>query len=944
MTTTATRIARSATIATLLLTSVTIGQERDAAQPLAEDPRLIRGTLDNGLAWAILPNAEPPGRVELWLHVHSGSLNEDDDQRGLAHFLEHVAFAGSTSFPPGTVRPFFEGLGLSFGRHQNAVTGFDRTGYTISLPNNEAATLEAGLTFLSDVANNLLLPEEGIEQERAIILEERRASLSPQQRVLYEVIERIAPDSQFGQRIPIGTVEVLTTAGREPIKRYYDTWYVPSNMTLLVVGDVIAEDVTPSIEAMFGQGEFVPRPEPREVGVRPTSGLRAIVASDPEETREEVAINFIDLPGEPTTTVGQYRDDLVQSLGNSMMNDRLSEGVQDGQLSMLSGNVSTGDFVGAIRWTQATGRSENGRWQEVLKELGQEVRRATLHGFTGQELDDAKRRLIANAERAVAAEPTRPSRGLRGSLVDATARGEPFMSVAQQLELLRELLPTVGLDEVNRVFARTFAFENAVFSLQTVADERTPSEAELLEAGVAVLDVEPEPYRAQVRADTLLEQKPIAGEVVERTTHEATGVTSVWLGNGVRVHIKRMTERQGEVLGSIHVFGGLVNEDANTRGLTDAATTALARPAGGGLSSTQIDDLTTGWKASVRGGSDADGLTIGLSSSPDELDRAMQLVHLLLTAPTVEDAAIEQWRRGQLRTLETLDRLPQGAALKAIIDAMYPMDDSRPRLNTAERVNAVTTEAAQEWLDAQLGGPIEVALVGDLDVDAAIELAAIYLGSLPERAPVSSRTNIDARQMDRPMGPIEMLREPDVSTPQAFVIAGFYGPNEWDERDRLAMRLSARILSSRMVDRIREELGLAYSPGVSSRTGTTWPGFGLFSVQTPTDPERADQLADELLRMFQAFATDGPTPEELDVAVQQLRNVHDENVRNPGVWLRQLRTVDYLGRSLESIANERELLGEFSPSELRDIFAVYAIEDNKMRLVIRPRESVPETP
>ena len=147
-----------------------------------------------------------------------------------------------------------------------------------------------------------------------------------------------------------------------------------------------------------------------------------------------------------------------------------------------------------------------------------------------------------------------------------------------------------------------------------------------------------------------------------------------------------------------------------------------------------------------------------------------------------------------------------------------------------------------------------------------------------------------------------------------------------------------------MVDRIREELGLAYSPGVSSRTGTTWPGFGLFSVQTPTDPERADQLADELLRMFQAFATDGPTPEELDVAVQQLRNVHDENVRNPGVWLRQLRTVDYLGRSLESIANERELLGEFSPSELRDIFAVYAIEDNKMRLVIRPRESVPETP
>ncbi len=636
MTSTATRFARSATVATLLLASVAIGQDLDPAQPLPEDPRLIRGTLENGLDWAILPNAEPPGRVELWLHVHSGSLNEDDDQRGLAHFLEHVAFGGSTNFPPGTVRPFFEGLGLSFGRDQNAVTGFDRTGYTVSLPENEARMLEAGLTFLSDVASNLLLPEETIEQERAIILEERRASLSPQQRVLYEVIERIAPESEFGQRIPIGTLDVLTTAGRDQIKRYYDTWYVPSNMTLLVVGDVDPQDITPSIEAMFGQREFVPRPEPRDPGVRPTQGLRAIVASDPEETREEVAINFIDLPGESTTTVGQYRDDLVRSLGSSMMNDRLSEGVQDGDLSMLSGNVSTGDFAGSIRWTQATGRSENGRWRDVLTEMGREVRRATQHGFTAQELDDAKRRLIATAERAVAAEPTRPSRGLRGSLVEATARGEPFMSVAQQLELLRELLPTVELGEVNQQFARTFAFENAVFSLQTVTNDRTPSEAELLEAGIAALDVEPEQYRAQARADRLLEREPIAGDVVERATHEATGVTSVWLSNGVRVHIKRMTERQGEVLGSIHVFGGLVNEDASTRGLTDAATTALARPAGGGLTSTQIDDLTTGWKASVRGGSDADGLTIGLSSSPDELERAMQLAHVLLTAPMVE--------------------------------------------------------------------------------------------------------------------------------------------------------------------------------------------------------------------------------------------------------------------------------------------------------------------
>ena len=404
-----------------------------------------------------------------------------------------------------------------------------------------------------------------------------------------------------------------------------------------------------------------------------------------------------------------------------------------------------------------------------------------------------------------------------------------------------------------------------------------------------------------------------------------------------------MTERQGEILGAIHVYGGLVHEDEDTRGLTDAAATALARPAGGGLSSTQIDDLTTGWKASVRGGSNADGLTIGLSTSPDELENALQLTHLLLTEPMVEAAAIEQWRRGQLRTLETLDRLPQGAALKAIIEAMYPSDDPRPALISKERIEATTPEAAQAWLDEQLGGPIEVALVGDLDVEQAIDLVATYLGSLPDRPRVSGRTNHEARQMERPIGPIEMLREPEVTTPQAYVIAGYFGPNEWDERDRRALRLAARVLSSRMIDRIREELGLAYSPSVSSRTGTTWPGFGLFSVQTPTDPQRADQLADELLAMFGEFAEDGPTAEELEVAVQQLRNVHDENVRSPGSWLRELRTLDYLGRSPDALAEERDALGGFTPSEIRDVFARYAVEEGKLRIVVRPKASSNET-
>lgn len=910
----------------------------DPSEKLPEDPRLVRGTLENGLEYVIVPNAEPPERVELWLHVHSGSLNEEDDQRGLAHFLEHLAFAGSTNFPPGTVRPFFENMGMSFGRHQNAVTGFDRTGYTISLPNTDPASIDAGLLFLSDVASNLLLPESGIEQERKIILEERRASLSPQQRVLYDLIERIAPESEFGRRIPIGTEEILTTVGLEPIKAYYDRWYVPSNMTLLIVGDVKAEEVTPRITDLFGGGEFVPAPKPRDVGVTPTEGRRAIVASDPEESREEVGISFIDVPGEPTTTLGDYRRDLVRSLATAMMNDRLREGVRDGELSMLGGSVSSGDFAGAIRWTQATGRSEKGRWQEVLSELGREVRRATLHGFTAEELEDAKARLLSSAERAVLGESTRPSRSLRAAVVDAIASREPYMSVSQQLDLLRELLPSIALEETNDEFASLFAFDSAVFTLQTVRDEQTPTEEQLLAAGIEALDATPEPYTPQARAERLLETPPTPGAIAERTEHEETGVTSLWLSNGVRVHIKRMTERQGTVLGAIQVYGGLVNETPETRGLSDAASTALTRPSGGGLSSSQISDLTTGWQISVGGGSNDDGFQVALRGSPAELPSAMELAHLLLTDPTVEAAAVEQWQRAQKSTRERLKGLPQGAAIEAIFEAMYPKDDSRPKLIPLDRVEAITPEAAQDWLDAQLAGPIEVSLVGDLNVEETIELVRTYLGSLPDRPRVSKDTNMDVRTMERPRGPREILKEPGIATPQAFVITGFFGANEFDERDRRALQLAARILSRRMIDRVREELGLAYSPGVSSTTETTWPGFGLFSVQAPTDPARAEQLADEVQSMFADFAENGPSEEELAIAVEQLRNIHDESIREPGSWLRELRTLAYLGRSLDTLASEREALGAFTATELRDIFARYAVEDGRIRIIVRPAE------
>jgi zinc protease len=272
----------------LLMPLLPAGASSLADEALPTDPALVTGALPNGLRYIVRPHKNPEGRVSIWLHIATGSLNETDSTRGLAHYLEHLAFNGSTNFPPGSVVPFFQSLGLTFGRDQNAFTSFDQTTYQLALPSNGRDVIQKGLLFMSDVAMRSASSEK-FESERQIILEEARA-LEPDAAVHDQVYERLAPESTFGRRLPIGVDETLKTMSHNDVVDYYSRWYVPSNMTLIVVGDADPAMVVDLIRQEFAAGASVPRPTPRAVGVKPTAASRAIVASDPELTRAEVSI------------------------------------------------------------------------------------------------------------------------------------------------------------------------------------------------------------------------------------------------------------------------------------------------------------------------------------------------------------------------------------------------------------------------------------------------------------------------------------------------------------------------------------------------------------------------------------------------------------------------------------------------------------------------------
>lgn len=905
---------------------------------LPTDPALVMGTLPNGLSYIIRPHKNPEGRVSIWLHVSSGSFNETDSTRGLAHYLEHMAFNGTANFPPGAVIPFFQSLGLSFGRDQNAFTGFDQTTYQLVLPGGGRDSVEKGMLYMSDVGMRMsLLPAE-VESERQIILEEKRARASAQQRVQDQIFERLAPESALGRRLPIGSEPTIKSVTPEDFREYYTRWYVPSNMTVIVVGDTDPVMVADVIQHQFGAGRAVPRPTPRDVGVKATVGQRAIVVTDPELTRSEVSISRLELPRGPALTVGQMRRDLVESIGTWAFKRRMSAEIAAGRAAFLDADASIQEWAGTLRMLTVEASGRPGTWRAMLKELGTELQRARLHGFAERELQDARTAIFADAEEGVRREATRTAREVLRQLNGDVTRGSLPMSAAQKLALYQRLLPGITAREVSEAFAVNFDPTRTMFIAELPASDDPPGEPDFLALGRAAVNVKPGKPIDVARATKLLATVPKGGTVVETLTHAGSGVTSMWLDNGVRVHHRAMDQRKNEVSISITLAGGPIQETLATRGITEAALRAWERPASSKLSSTQIRDLMTGSKVRVRSGATGDSLTLTVSGDPVELERGMQLAYLLLTDPVIEQPALDQWKDAEQQRIIQRKSRPMQLLVDRSAAAIYPPGEWRPRSLTAEQVHAITRPAAQAWLRRLITeAPIEVAAVGDVDREAATRLVTKYIGALPARPRIDDKTLGNLRTIARPQGPIQVGESVEVLTPQAGVLAGFFGTDLRNVRDTRLLNLAARVLSTRMTKTIREERQLVYSIDASSEPAVVYPGFGLFAAIAPTDPEKAPKLATALEEMYAEFSKDGPTPEEFTVAKKQTANLLDEVLKTPNFWLGRLSTLDYRGLTLDDVLDAQAQYQRFTAQEVQDAFNRYNKPEARLRFIITPK-------
>jgi zinc protease len=900
-----------------LVSSCMVAAEAEA--PLPTDPAIRIGTLANDVTYWVRSHATPPGKITLWMRVGTGSLNEEDGQEGLAHYLEHMAFKGTEHFPAGELISYFESIGLRFGQHQNAFTGFDQTTYTLSLPDTRPETLDKGLLYLADIASRMRLAAEDVDKERSVILEENRARKGVRQRLTDKLFPELLPGSRAARRLPIGLEKTIARLQRDDFVAYYTTWYRPEKVTILAVGDAPAEAIVEAIAKNFAAWRPTQSASTdKDAGIQPYDAILPIIVTDPELTTASIEALAL-RPRPPVKTVADMRRQLLERLGAWMVNRRIEQRIREGTAPYQRASVGQGVFLGTIEQLSASAEAAPAAWTEALTALLTDVQRARLHGFADQELELAKRAILATAEHMAQTEATQDALVFIRAMNRAVSLGERPLSAAQQVELLRQLLPGITSAEVAATFAANFAPEHRayVLSLPEQAGVTIPNREELRQAVETGLAQSVGPWQSEERPTALLDTPPQPGTIVEQTHFAPLGITQVTFSNNVRVHYRFMDFKKGEVTVLITLAGGVIRESAEQRGLTEVATLALSGPATARLSSTAIRDLMTGKKIAVEGRMTDDTVVLSVAGAPEALEDGLQLAHVLLQEARIEPASVALWKDQKLQDLAAARTRIDSRAREAAALTLSG-NDPRRALLTSEQVKA-RTEAlpvAQGWLDTLLQtAPMEVAIVGDIPENRALELAAQYLGSLPPR-PRHDPSLAPLRQVAGFTGPIERAVDVETITPRAHPILLWRCADWQDVRGRRLMLIASRILERRVLRAVREERGLTYSSTVYAQSSKVYPATSALHVEFTADPDKVAEAAALAKAVVERFAAEGPSDEEMETVRKQLQNILGTMYKEPRFWVDVLSDLEYHDTKLADLDRAIETYLAFGKDEV----------------------------
>lgn len=855
------------------------------ASELKVDPAVHWGRLDNGIRYAVLPNPEPKGRASLRFTIMAGSLHESEDQRGLAHFLEHLAFNGSAHFPPGTLVEYFQRLGMSFGGDTNAHTGFDETVYDLELPDTKPKTVEQALTLFADYGGGLLLQPESIEKERGIILSEKRARDSVAFRQYLAEFAFMLPEARFTQRIPIGLPAVIESAPRERFMDYYDTWYRPENMIVVAVGDFDPTAVATAIKAAMSplKARAPARPAPDLGRVIPVDGNAAKLHPEPEAPAVHIAIKTI-TPHTPEPDTAERRlKYLPRSIALAMLNRRLSILAKKEGAPFLSASASVSENYDFFRQASISLTCQPEQWNAALAVGDQELRRALQHGFQPAELSEVVSNFRNGLEQAVNTTAARRSGSLANALLESIKENRVFMHPKDVQALYAPALETITVADC--LVALRDAFDEKTGRKIFMTGNLTLGDAEkqiVAAYGDSKAVAVTAPEKIEEIAFAYTDFGP-AGEVAVRQEVRDLGVTLLEFKNGVRLNLKPTDFEPGRVGVSIRVGGGKLTEPTDKPGLGMFTSSIFLA---GGLGRHSADDLRRVLAGRTVGrafGIDGDAFVFGGGTNRADLGLELQLLFASFVDPGYRPDALRQFEKG-IGPFYTKLAHDVGGPLQTEVPRLLANGDVRFGTPAEADVRARSLAEAKAWLAREFAnGAVEIAIVGNFEIEAAISAVSKTFGTLPGRTP---KPDYDAaRKVGFPLVPIEKQFSVSTEIPKGLVAVYWPATDGLNARVSRRLNLLAAVFKDRLRIKLREQMGGTYSPSTGAGLSDTYPGYGFLSASATVEPEKATVVANAIKAVASDLAANGVTEDELQRAKQPLLTVLRQSQRTNSYWL-----------------------------------------------------------
>ena len=916
------------------------GQAPALDDPLPPDPEVVTGVLDNGLRYFVHENGSPENRALLRLVVNVGSILEDEDQLGLAHFVEHMAFNGTRNFDKSALVDYLESIGMAFGPHLNAYTSFDETVYMLQVPMDDPEALSNAFQILQDWAGGQLFDPEEVDKERGVVVEEWRGSRGAQARVQDQQLPVVFEGSLYAERLPIGKPEVLETAPPETLRRFYDDWYRPSLMAVVAVGDFDAAQIEGMIKEYFSGLQEPENPRPRTMAEVPIDHpARVAIATDPEMPQSQVGVLYKQLP-QSMNTVADFRRELVKDLYSGMLNARLNELRLQPDPPFVFAGTGRGGFVRSVEAYQLVAFVTEDGIERGLDALLTEAERVARHGFAATELERQKVDVVRSYERQVAAKETRESAALAARYIRVFLEGRAYPGIETQAALVAALLPGVTLDETNALASEGITEQGRVVVVSGPEKEglETPSEEALAGLFATVASKDVAPYEDAAVDAPLLPEAPAGSAVASEEMVEEVGVAVWTLENGVRVVLKPTDFKDDEIRFAATSPGGtsLAADE-----IYESADVAAGIVGDGGVGEFDLAALQKKLAGTVVDVSPSiTALSEGFrgSASPKDIETALQLVYLYFTAPRRDEGALGSYKALMEGFFANASSNPDMVFSDTVATTMTQDHPRAGGLPDPEEIDKIDLDEAFEFYQERFADASDFTFyfAGAFDLDAMRPLVEQYLGALPNLGREESWRDVG---VDPPSGMIEKVVRMGVE-PQSRTEIIFAGDGEYSLREDAAIGALADVLDIRLRELLREDLGGTYGVRVSSRLTYRPDEEYSVSISFGSAPERAEELAAVVFEEIERIKTEGPDAETVAKVRETQRRFKETNLRENDYWIDQMRSFDRQGRDYAEISSY-DLIEGWSDADVRAAAQRYLRLDQYAKFVLLPEGLVP---